>query len=62
MTVAFTNPKGRHPYIGYQTSPKRTTPQQPANNTGVDGIDRRAIDDLALERDVARTVKEVWDE
>ena len=33
----------------------------PAYNSGVDGIDRRNIDNLTLDRDMAEMVKEVWE-
>ena len=35
---------------------------QPASGQGVTGVDRVAIDNLTLERDVAEAIKEVWEE
>lgn len=40
--------------------PKRMGNNQPASNQGVDGIDRRRIDDLTLERELKKLESGDW--
>ena len=40
----------------------RKTPYQSAANQNVGGIDRKRIDAIALERQLAKQMKEVWDD
>jgi hypothetical protein len=54
--------KGEAFRIGKGQKPKQAKAYSPPSGQGVSGVDRRKIDGVQLERDIAKGVSEVWDD